>query len=126
MNDYRLQLPDEATWWAAADSCGWVKYEYEPQTVELGQEPAPPVVKRKWLDTNGRDFDVIGTIYKPTGNMIQQGDLQTPEIAAVEGYHVNVRLHHDIIPEQVVAYIRTPTTPARTWAGGWNQGPIPE
>jgi hypothetical protein len=122
MNDYRLQLPDEATWWTAADACGWVKYEYEPQTVELGQEPAEPVVKRKWLDTNGKDFDVIGTIYKPTGNMLQQGDMQAPEMAAIAGHHVNVRLHYSELPESLRQYVVIPNNPVRGWAGGWYEG----
>lgn len=122
MNDYRLQLPDEATWWTAADACGWVRYEYEPQTVELGQEPAEPVVKRKWLDTNGKDFDVIGTIYKPTGNVIQQGDMQTQEMAAIAGHHVNVRLHYSELPESLRQYVVIPNNPVRGWAGGWYEG----
>ena len=122
MNDYRLQLPDEDAWWAAADACGWVRYEYEPQTVEVGQEPAEPVVKRKWLDTNGKDFDVIGTIYKPTGNVIQQGDMQTQEMAAIAGHHVNVRLHYSELPESLRQYVVIPNNPVRGWAGGWYEG----
>lgn len=118
MNDYRLQLPDEATWWTAADACNWVKYEYEPQTVEVGQE-AEPIVKRKWLDTNGKDFDVIGTIYKP---MIQQGDMQVQEMAAIPGHHVNVRLHYSELPESLRQYVVIPNNPVRGWAGGWYEG----
>ena len=120
MNDYRLQLPDESAWWAAADACGWVKYEYEP--VEMGQEPPAPVVKHKWLDTQGRDFDVIGTIYKPTGNVIQQGDMQTQEMAAIAGHHVNVRLHYSELPESLRQYVVIPNNPVRGWAGGWYEG----
>ncbi|NBT76714.1 MAG: hypothetical protein EBT15_12270 [Betaproteobacteria bacterium] len=123
MNDYRLQFPDEASWWAAADAQGWVAYEYYPQeSVAMGEEQAPPVVKNKWLDTNGRDFSVIGTIYKPTGNLLQQGEMQVPEMAAVPGFHVNVRLHHDVLPEALAANRIMPANPVRSFAGGWFEG----
>jgi hypothetical protein len=117
MNDYRLQLPDEAAWWAAADACGWVKYEYESQMIEIGQEPPEPIVKNKWLDTSERDFDIIGTIYKPTGNTIEQEGIEIQEMTAINGYHVNIRLHNTELPESMAQYVVIPNNPVRTWAG---------
>lgn len=58
--------------------------------------------------------DVIGTIYKPTGKMFTNEDGDAPEIAPIEGWHVNVR-HTAEMPE-LQAWAVTPKTPSRRWA----------
>ena len=58
--------------------------------------------------------DVIGTIYKPTGKMLQTDEGEVPEMAPVEGWHVNVR-HTDEAPE-LEAYKVEVATPVRGWA----------
>lgn len=58
--------------------------------------------------------DVIGTIYKPTGNMLTTDEGEVPEMAPLEGWHVNVR-HTDEAPE-LAAFQVFPETPARGWA----------
>jgi hypothetical protein len=58
--------------------------------------------------------DVIGTIYKPTGEMIQTDEGEVPEMAPLEGWHVNVR-HTDEAPE-LEAFRVFPATPSRMWA----------
>jgi hypothetical protein len=45
MNDYRLQFADEAAWWAAAASEGWVQHEYAP-VENIDDEP---VIVRSWM-----------------------------------------------------------------------------
>lgn len=60
--------------------------------------------------------DVIGTIYKPTGQFIAE-DPSIPEMIAVDGYHVNLR--GVFLPENVEAlqtFIVTPQMPVRVWA----------
>jgi hypothetical protein len=61
--------------------------------------------------------DVIGVIWKPTGNVLPaldgSGDA-VPEMAPLEGWHVNVR-HTDEVPE-LAPYQVFPVTPARMWA----------
>lgn len=61
-------------------------------------------------------IDIIGTIFKPTGEMLQGEDGEYPEMAPIAGWHVNVR-HHASAPE-LDAYNVTPdpTTPYRVWA----------
>ena len=114
MNDYRLQFTDEEAWLAAADAAGWVTYEYEPQ-----QDPEdPPVVSNKFINL---PVDVIGTIYKPTGEMQQTEEGEVPVMAAVPGWHVNVRLM-GILPDVLRSYRVTPANPVRTFAGGWMEG----
>jgi hypothetical protein len=59
-------------------------------------------------------IDVIGTIYKPTGEMIQTDEGEVPEMAPLDGWHVNVR-HTDEAPE-LEAFRVFPATPSRMWA----------
>jgi len=58
--------------------------------------------------------DVIGTIYKPTGEMIQTDEGEVPEMAPLDGWHANVR-HTDDAPE-LEAFRVFPQTPSRMWA----------
>jgi hypothetical protein len=58
--------------------------------------------------------DVIGTIYKPTGNMIQTDDGEVPQMAPIPGYHANVR-HSEAAPE-LDAYAVQVKRPTRVWA----------
>ena len=55
-------------------------------------------------------IDIIGTIYKPTGVML---DADTPEMTAVPGFHVNTRGE---APEELLPYSINPTQPVRVWA----------
>ena len=59
-------------------------------------------------------IDVIGVIYKPTGVMLTTDEGEVPEMAPVEGWHVNVR-HKEEAPE-LDAYRIFPQSPVRGWA----------
>ena len=59
-------------------------------------------------------IDVIGTIYKPTGEMITTDEGEVPEMAPVEGWHVNVR--HNAEAPELAAYQVFPQAPVRGWA----------
>ena len=61
--------------------------------------------------------DVIGVIYKPTGNVLPAEDESgeaVDEMAPIDGWHVNVR-HTEPAPE-LEAFRVFPATPARMWA----------
>ena len=58
--------------------------------------------------------DVIGTIWKPTGKMLTTEEGEVPEMAPVEGWHVNVR--HTAEAPELVAYQIFPQAPVRGWA----------
>lgn len=57
--------------------------------------------------------DVIGAIYKPTGEMLLGEDGEYPEMEPVTGFHVNVR-HSGDAPE-LSKYIINVATPERVW-----------
>jgi len=62
-------------------------------------------------------IDVIGTIYKPTGNVLPAEDESgeaVDEMTPIEGWHVNVR-HTDEAPE-LEAFRVFPNNPQRSWA----------
>lgn len=59
-------------------------------------------------------IDVIGTIYEPTGKMTTTDEGEVPEMAPIDGWHVNVR-HTDKAPE-LDPYRVHPLTPDRMWA----------
>ena len=65
-------------------------------------------------------IDVVGTIYEPTGNTLTDDEgNEHPEMAPVDGWHVNVRLVGDAMRETVEALDAThgitPNSPSRVW-----------
>lgn len=73
------------------------------------------------LDDEGNyigNVDVIGEIYKPTGNTLTDEDgMEYPEMQAIAGYHVNVRTDDVAVIDSLATITMTePTTPFRVWA----------
>jgi len=58
--------------------------------------------------------DVIGVIYKPTGNLLTTDEGEVPEMAPVEGWHANVR--HNMPSSELAPYHVYPKAPVRGWA----------
>ena len=61
--------------------------------------------------------NIIGTIYKPTGNTLTDSEgMEYPEMAPIEGYHVNFPAE---VPELAQYKVDPqPATPHRVYAGG--------
>jgi hypothetical protein len=97
--DYFLKFADEAEANAAL---------YDEQTNVQG-DVVETVLVPKYAA-----IDVIGTIYKPTGKMLTTPEGEVPEMAPLEGWHVNVR-HTGEAPE-LEAFRVFPATPSRMWA----------
>ena len=66
-------------------------------------------------------IDVVGVIQKPTGVMLTDDEgMEYPEMAALDGWHVNLRLSGDgrrADAEALAAYTvdPSPATPSRVW-----------
>jgi hypothetical protein len=58
--------------------------------------------------------DVVGVIYKPTGNTLMTEEGEVFEHAPIEGWHVNVR-HTEEAPE-LQPFQVYPVAPKRMWA----------
>lgn len=60
--------------------------------------------------------DVIGVIYRPTGEMLLGEDGEYPEMAPLDGWHVNVRGElNDALVALLGPYAVTPAHPVRVW-----------
>lgn len=57
--------------------------------------------------------DVIGAIYRPTGEMLLGEDGEYPAMAPLDGWHVNLRGE---LPDELAPYVVTPAQPVRVWA----------
>ena len=75
-----------------------------------------------YLVTHSHDYaiDVVGTIQEPTGTMLTDDEgNEYPEMAPVDGWHVNIRLVGDAMRETVEALDAThgvtPNSPSRVW-----------
>jgi hypothetical protein len=66
---------------------------------------------------NYRNIDTIGVIYKPTGlhTFVDGVDESVPEMAPIEGWHVNVRLLDDEDGTPLEPFKVEPSTPMRVW-----------
>jgi hypothetical protein len=57
--------------------------------------------------------DMIGIIYKPTGNMITNGEGSYPELSPIPGWHCNIR---GSMPASLEPFTVVVNTPSRVWA----------
>jgi hypothetical protein len=95
--DFFLKFPDEAAALAAL---------FDPETV--GEQT---LQKPKF-----RNVDVIGTIYRPTGTHSDVNGMIVPDMAALDGFHANVRLVEGEEAQALEALRVYPANPARVWA----------
>ena len=75
-----------------------------------------------YMVTHTHDYaiDVVGVIHEPTGVTLTDSEgMDYPEMAAVDGWHVNIRLVGDAMRETVEALDAThgvtPNSPSRVW-----------
>jgi len=71
-------------------------------------------------NTSDYSIDVVGVLHKPTGNTLTSDGMEHPEMVALDGWHVNIRLTGDnsrADVEALAAYTiePTPKTPLRVW-----------
>ena len=93
MIDYRLRFTDEA----------------EAQAMLFEPEVRGDLVKKPRYTY----VDTIGIIYKPTGKMVVSEFGGMPEMAPVDGWHVNVR-HAEEAPE-LDKFVVQVNNPVRVW-----------
>lgn len=108
MNDLYLKFTDKAQ----ADS---VLYTTTPVLAVV--DPEGNVITPAGEDVvtpNFANIDVIGTIYRPTGEVETVDGMEVPVMAALEGYHVNVRAVGEDT-SALVPFAVVPTVPQRIW-----------
>lgn len=100
--DYFLKSPDEAALVAALLAAGILL------EVEGGHGLA-----------DGFALDVIGTIHKPTGAVLMVDGMEVPEMAAVPGWHANLRgeaSDTQLATLEPILLEQPPAQPYRVWA----------
>jgi len=98
-HDYFLKFADEAEANAALFT---EEVSVQGDVVETYQKPKYAAI------------DVVGVIYKPTGEQLQTPEGDVDEMAPLDGWHINVR-HTEEAPE-LDSYKIEVKTPARMWA----------
>jgi hypothetical protein len=119
--DFYIKLSSEADMPTALSA--FYKQDYttvvDPETGEETQVPEG----NPYLVTTTHDYamDIVGTIYKPTGNMLTDIEgHEYPEMAPIDGWHINIRLGSEkrrADVEALSAYFvdPEPATPERIW-----------
>ena len=106
MTDYNLKAANESTLTAALLDAGILTNVIDADTQETIRTQV----------ANGYSLDIIGIIHKPTGAVTINDGFETPVMAALDGYHANLRA--DLTDEQiaVLPVIAAPNNPVRVWA----------
>jgi len=70
--------------------------------------------------TSNYAIDVVGTLHEATGNTLTDSEgMEYPEMVALDGWHVNIRLLNDVVRDAVealdVSHGVTPDAPKRVW-----------
>lgn len=66
-------------------------------------------------ERNYANIDTIGVIYKATGATTEQEGMTFPVMAAIPGWHVNVRLVDGEDASAIEPFKVQPATPMRVW-----------
>ena len=91
----------------------FLKFSDEDEAIEQLAAYISP--EGEWLTASHEHaLDVIGTIHKPTGVMLDSEDGQYPEMLPVAGFHVNLAIAE--LPESLMLFAVTPEHPMRVFA----------
>ena len=115
--DFYLKLANEAEMPSVLSSF------YTQDTVdEETNEETTTNVGDPYLVSNSSDYaiDVVGTLHEPTGATLTDDEgMEYPEMQAMTGWHINIRLVGDAVRDTVEALDTshgvTPETPMRVW-----------
>jgi hypothetical protein len=71
-------------------------------------------------NTSDYSIDIVGTLHEPTGATLTDDEgMEYPEMQAMTGWHVNIRLVGDAVRDTVetldTSYGVTPDAPQRIW-----------
>ena len=118
--DFYLKLTNEAAMPSVLSS--FYKQDTETTVDEETFEETTTNVGDPYLVPNTSDYamDIVGTLHEPTGATLTDDEgMEYPEMQAMAGWHVNIRLVGDAVRETVEALDTshgvTPEAPMRVW-----------
>ena len=95
--------------------------------LKLVSKASMPSVLSAFYDDEGEfvsntadySIDVVGVLHEATGNTLTDDGMEYPEVAALDGWHVNIRLSSGAMRDAVealdVSVGVTPDAPKRVW-----------
>jgi hypothetical protein len=118
--DFYLKLATEDAMPSVLSS--FYKQDTETTVDEGTGEETTTNVGDPYLVPNTSDYamDVVGTLHEPTGATLTDDEgMEYPEMQAMTGWHVNIRIRGDAVRETVEALDTshgvTPEVPMRIW-----------
>ena len=118
--DFYVRLANEADMPSVLSH--FYKQDTETTVDEETGEETTTNVGDPYLVSNSSDYaiDVVGTLHEPTGATLTDDEgMEYPEMQAMTGWHVNIRLVGDAVRDTVEALDTshgvTPETPMRVW-----------
>lgn len=119
--DYFIKSQDEQALWQALEQVGLAEKSYDPED-PLNKRPEDLDMAEGWEPSGAFTWiakcqlDIIGAIYKPTGETETVDGIEMPVMQALDGYHANLRGDLTDEQKQALPLISAPTTPYRVWA----------
>jgi hypothetical protein len=115
--NYYIKTTDETSLWLELESAGLTYKEYDRE------DPLnTPSGEREWVPTGAFTWvakcqlDIIGTIYKPTGETEEVNGMTIEVMEALEGFHANLLADLTTEQQSLLPLIDAPATPVRVWA----------
>lgn len=120
--DYFIKATDEAALWTSLEQAGLASKIFDPED-PLNVRPQDLSSDQEWMPSGAFTWvpkcqlDVIGTIYRPTGETQEIDGMSVPVMAPLDGFHANLRGELTPTQEQALPLIDKPNHPHRVWAG---------
>ena len=119
-NDFYLKLDAEASMPSVLSA--FYKQDYSTIVDPETGEESTQIEGEPYFVSSTADYaiDVVGVLHEATGSTLTDDDgMEYPEVAALDGWHVNIRLSSDAMRDAVealdVSHGVTPDAPRRVW-----------
>ena len=119
-NDFYLKLDAEASMPSVLSA--FYKHDYSTIVDPETGEESTQIEGEPYFVSSTADYaiDVVGVLHEATGSTLTDDDgMEYPEVAALDGWHVNIRLSSDAMRDAVealdVSHGVTPDAPRRVW-----------
>lgn len=114
--DLYLKAADEDSLMAALINAGI--YLDQDEIIETDEEGNVVIVQAAAEGlVSGYSLDIIGTIYKETGETLELEDgMIVPAMSMIDGYHANLRGAVTESQKAALPLIEPPNSPSRVWA----------
>lgn len=120
--DYFIKATNEEALWTSLESCGLAEKSYDPEDT-LNVRPSDLEQDQEWVPSGAFTWipkcqlDIIGTIYRPTGETQEIDGMSVPVMSPLDGFHANLRGELSPTQEEALPLIDKPNNPQRVWAG---------